>query len=284
MPTTGRLPDFLLIGAMKSGSTTLYHHLREHPRLFLPAYKEPEFFVSGKGWERGVDWYSGLFADARSDQLVGEGSTSYTKPTEFPGVPERIRSVVPQVRLVYLLREPVARMRSMYAHMVLTGRERRPVDEALLTDETYLAPSRYADNIRRYLDVFPREQLHVMLTDDLQADPVAAVGGVTAFLGLADEPGFVVSRRTDLRTDDRRADRGVKSRLRGVAAVETGFQRLPAPVRGALRRVATRPTEPPPNRLHPETEGALRELLRGDLEDLRRLLGPGFTAWGHLDG
>ncbi len=268
---------------MKSGSTTLYNHLRVHPQVFLPAYKEPEFFVAGKNWERGVDWYRGLFADAGDDQLTGEGSTSYTKPTEFPGVPERIRSVVPDVRLVYILREPLSRIRSMYAHMVLTGREKRPLDEAVLADETYLAPSRYADNIRRYLEHFPREQLHLMLTDELQADPAAAVAAVTRFLGLRDRPDLVLEQRADLRTDDRRADRGVKSRLRGVAIVETGFQRLPGPVRSAVRRLATRPAPGAPPPLRPETEKVLLERLRDDLADLQVLLGPSFDAWGRLD-
>jgi len=281
---TGTLPTFLIIGAMKSGSTTLYNHLRQHPDIFLPAYKEPEFFVAEKTWSRGLSWYSSLFAEAGDSIAVGEASTSYTKFTEFDGVPARIASVLPQAQLVYVLREPLARMRSMYQHQVLTGRERRPIDLALLEDDRYIGPSLYAENIRRYLDHFPREQLHLMLTDDLQADPVEAVRGVTTFLGLSDEPDFVPESRVDLRTSDRRADRRLKSRVRGLAPVEVAFRRAPGPVQDALRRLTTRPTEPTtPTLPSPATERALLDRLQPDLLELHCLLGDNFAAWDLLE-
>lgn len=280
----GRLPTFLIIGAMKSGSTTLYNHLREHPEVFLPDYKEPEFFVEEKNWLRGVSWYESLFAGAGTASAVGEGSTSYAKFTEFAGVPARIASVLPEVRLVYVIREPIARMRSMYQHQVLTGRESRSIDEALLDDDRYLGPSLYAENARRYLEHFPRERLHIMLTDDLQQDPATALRGVTEFLGLPDTPDFVPEDRVDLRTSDRRVDRRIKSRVRGLAAVEVGFRRAPSSVQNALRKVATRPsaTRGPPE-LAPDTVEVLLERVRPDLENLALILGRPFDAWGLLD-
>ncbi|MCZ3388530.1 MAG: sulfotransferase domain-containing protein [Actinomycetia bacterium] len=280
----GRLPTFLIIGAMKSGSTTLYNHLRQHPEVMLPDYKEPEFFVEEKNWSRGVDWYRSLFIGAGEVTAVGEASTSYTKFTEFGGVPARIASVLPDVQLVYVLREPISRMRSMYQHQVLTRSESRPINEALLKDDRYLGPSLYAENARRYLDYFPRDRLHFLLTDDLQKDPSAAVRGVTEFLGLPDTPDFVPTERVDLRTSDRRADRRIKSRVRGLAAVEVGFRRAPSSVQNLLRRVATRPsTASGPTELDPATVEVLLEKVRPDLENLTRMLGPQFDAWGLLD-
>jgi hypothetical protein len=280
----GRLPNFLIIGAMKSGSTTLHGHLRRHPDVFLTAYKEPEFFVAEKNWSRGVEWYQRLFAEAGSALAVGESSTSYTKYTEFPGVPERIASLIPDVRLVYILREPVDRMVSMYHHQVLTGRESRPIDDALLTDPLYLGPSLYAANMRRYMGWFPRDQLHVMFTDDLAQDPGESVRRVSRFLGVDDGPTVEPSQEVLLRTSDRRADRRLKARLRGVAPLEIAFQRAPEPIKASLRRLTTRePSALAAAAILPETRQRLREKLADDLADLRTMLDSGLPAWGALD-
>jgi hypothetical protein len=282
MSGAGPLPTFLIIGAMKSGSTSLFNHLREHPRVYLTPYKEPEFFVAEKQWGRGVEWYRRLFADAGDALAVGEGSTAYTKPTEFAGVPQRIRSVVPDVRLVYILRDPVERIRSMYEHMVLVGGERRPIDEAVLADPKYLGPSLYAHNLALYLEHFPREQLHVALTEDLRSDPVSTLAGVTAFLGLP-PVDLVPRRRVDLATADRRPDRRIKTMLREVPAAHLVLHRLPAPVRDGLRRLTTRPATGERPQLSGEVEDRLRDRLRPDVAELRTLLGPGAPSWGLLD-
>lgn len=276
------LPNFLIIGAMKSGTTSLYNYLRQHPRVFMPDYKEPEFFVAEKTWGRGTKWYASLFAGAEDELAIGEASTSYTKYTEFPGVPERIKLVLPEVRLIYILRDPIARIQSMYEHMVLTGQERRPIDAAVLNDARYLGPSMYAANIRLYLAHFPRERLHVMLADNLRADPLGAIGGVTSFLGLPPAASFAPSARADLQTNERRADRRVKTLLRKSPEAYLVYERLPATVRETLRKLTSQasPTRRP--QLGAEAEQELRALLRPDAEELRALLGGDFGGWGLL--
>src|SRR4051812_39114595 len=98
----GRLPDFVVIGAMKSGTTSLYHWLAQHPSVRLPRAKEPHFFSREERWSRGVDWYRGLFAEASHDHVTGEFSTSYTAP-HFSGVAaDRMARVLPSAQLVYL--------------------------------------------------------------------------------------------------------------------------------------------------------------------------------------
>jgi hypothetical protein len=282
MQSRGRLPNFLIIGAMKSGSTTLYNHLRDHPRAFLTSYKEPEFFVAEKTWSRGIAWYESLFADAGDALAVGEASTSYTKLTEFTGVPARISSVVPDARLIYILRQPIERIRSMYEHMVLTGRERRAIDEAVLDDPMYLGASLYGANIRRYLEHFPLEQLHVVLTDDLQQDLVGTMRQVTDFLGLAPEETFVPVHRTDLETSERRPDRRVKTWLRDSPTAYRALEMLPESVRDGLRTLTTRPPSGHRAQLGADAEKQLMEQLAPDLADLSELLGPRFAAWGLL--
>ncbi|MFP5348023.1 MAG: sulfotransferase family protein [Actinomycetes bacterium] len=282
MRPEGRLPNFLVIGAMKAGSTSLYNYLREHPQVFMTSYKEPEFFVAEKNWDRGVRWYESLFSDAGEALAVGEASTSYTKFTEYPGVPQRIASVIPDARLIYILRNPVDRIRSMYEHMVITGREGRPIDEAVLGDDIYIGPSLYAENIRRYLELFPREQLHVALTDDLVSDVQGSLSAVTRFLGLPAVEGYSPAARTDLKTSERRPDRRLKTMLRDTPAAYRLLESLPAPLRKGVRTLASRPPLDGRPELGVEAENRLRNRLAPDLEQLQSLLGPGFDAWGLL--
>lgn len=283
MRPEGRLPNFLIIGAMKAGSTSLYNYLREHPHVFMTSYKEPEFFVAEKNWKRGVRWYEGLFVGAGDALAVGEASTSYTKFTEYRGVPERIASVLPDARLIYILRHPVDRIRSMYEHMVITGRERRPIDEAV-TDDIYVGPSLYAENISRYLEFFPREQLHVGLTDDLVADLHGSLEAVAQFLGLPATPSYSPAQRTDLKTSERRPDRRLKTLLRDTPVAYRALERLPGPVRAGVRTLASRPPLDSRPRLSADAERRLGERLGPDLEQLQSLLGPSFHAWGLLSG
>ena len=115
---SGRNPDFLVIGAMKAGSTTLHTYLSRHPDLYLHERKEPGFFSREERYARGIEWYRALFADARPDQLCAESSTCYTRWPHFADVAPRIRQHVPEVRFVYIMRDPVARAYSHYAHMM----------------------------------------------------------------------------------------------------------------------------------------------------------------------
>src|SRR4051794_8572165 len=156
---------------MKAGTTSLYHYLSAHPDVFLSPVKEPNFFSDPAAVSAGLRAYARLFSGAGSATAVGEASTSYSRSAEFPDVPARIHAVLPATRLVYLLRDPVARMCSMYRHEVLARRERAPIDEALLDDQRYIDASRYARQVEAYVEHFPREQLMLVLAEDLAAEP-----------------------------------------------------------------------------------------------------------------
>ena len=137
------LPNFVVIGAMKAGTVSLRHYLDEHPDVFLGrggTFGEPNFFTAEYNWPRGRGWYESLFDGADQAAAIGECSPSYTMAPAFGGVPERMAQVVPDARLIYLVRDPIARMRSMYMHQVSAGRERRRAEAALL-DDRYLGPS-----------------------------------------------------------------------------------------------------------------------------------------------
>jgi hypothetical protein len=157
------LPNFAVIGAMKAGTVSLGHYLDEHPNVFLGRggrFNEPNYFMAEQNWPRGRDWYESLFDGAGGAAAIGECSPSYTWAHVYHGVPERMAEVVPQARLVYVVRDPIARMQSMYMHQVSAGRERRRAEVALL-DDRYLGPSRYGFQLAAFLDHFDRSQVLV---------------------------------------------------------------------------------------------------------------------------
>ena len=200
------LPDFLVLGAQKAGTTALYEYLTRHPQISGPSWKEVSFF--DRHWARGESWYRGNFPNvARTrGKHVGEASPSYVF---HPLAPRRVQEVVPEARLIVLVRNPVDRALSQYNHEVALGREPLPFEEALDAEEerlrgeqermaadpryfsrewwshTYKARGRYAEQLERWLAVFPREQLLVLPSDDLGSEPARAHAQVLEFLGAS---------------------------------------------------------------------------------------------------
>ena len=197
------LPDFLIIGAQKAGTTALYAYLRRHPQITGPSWKEVSFF--DRHYTRGEAWYRGNFPNAlRTRGLVGEASPSYLF---HPLAPERVAALVPEAKLIALVRNPVDRAFSQYQHEVALGREPLSFEDALEAegerlsgevermladpayfsrpwwDYTYRGRGRYAEQLDRWLAVFAREQLLVVPSEDLLAEPEQTHARVLEFLG-----------------------------------------------------------------------------------------------------
>lgn len=185
----GRLPDFLIIGAAKSGTSTFYRYLRRHPQLYMSPIKEPCFFDAAVAWSRGLDWYRSLFADARADQLCGEASTNYTRRPQVPDVPDRIAATIPDAKLIYVMRHPVDRAYSSYLHRytkeVYPG---QPItmdfEEYVESDPMCLDSSDYMMQIEPYLECFPREAFLFLLTETLNSNPRELLRETFRFLGV----------------------------------------------------------------------------------------------------
>jgi Sulfotransferase domain len=278
-PQRPRRPDFLVIGAMKAGTTSLYQHLRAHPDVFMPATKELHFFPADKNWTRGMAWYEAQFAGSESSRVRGEASPSYSQADQFPGVAARVAETLPDVKLVYLVREPVARMQSMYLHQLASGAEARDVEVALRQNPIYLNSSRYAWQLDQYLEYFPRERVHVCTTEQLATDPTAALQGIFRFLDIDDtwtpQRTIAAGRSADHRV--RSASFRELTRNRGYRAV---VDRLPSAVRNLGRRVVTQPLDPNVATISPALDDELRRQLRPDVDRLRAWFpDAGLEAW-----
>jgi hypothetical protein len=196
------LPNFLIIGAQKAGTTALYAYLRRHPQITGPSWKEVSFF--DRHYARGEAWYRGNFPNSlRARGLVGEASPSYLF---HPLAPERVAALVPEVKLVALVRNPADRAFSHYQHEVALGREPLSFEDALEAEDerlrgeqermradpvyfsrpwwdyTYRARGLYADQLERWLGVFPREQLLIVPNEDLDAEAAQTYARVLEFL------------------------------------------------------------------------------------------------------
>ncbi len=209
---TGRLPNVLIIGAAKAGTTSLYHYLRQHPGVFMPAVKEPRFFayaddppaMKGPGDARTneaagavytLDAYRELFGDATTESAIGEASPNYLYSESAP---RRIRAHVPDARLIAILRNPVERAYSHFLHLVRSGREPLRDFGAALDAEPdriaagwewswhYQRMGFYGAQIARYLEHVDRDQLTVYLFEDFKADPVALTQDIFRTLDVDD--------------------------------------------------------------------------------------------------
>ncbi len=214
--TAGRWPDFIVIGAMKSGTTSLFETLCRHPRLFMCEPKEPMFFSRDRVFERGYDWYRGLFAGAGDDQLAGEASTCYSRYPHFGDPAARIHAVLPGVKLIYMLRHPVERTYSHYGHEAQYGRTYESFEQALERDPSMIDASLYMMQIERYLQYFDREQMLIVTLDDYKKDASGVLARVQRFLGLDVRDVSSIEAAAANRAGDVVVEKRLTERFRGV--------------------------------------------------------------------
>lgn len=269
-----RLPSFVVIGAMKSGTTALHLQLVRHPEVFLPERKEVDFFVEELNWPRGPGWYAEQFAPAPAHAVAGEISPNYTKYPLFKGVPDRLARTLPDARLVYLMRHPVERMRSHWLHQLAAGRRpTRPAARALLESDDYLHCSSYGMQLQVFLEHFPREHVLLLRAEDFRADADAVLSRICRFIGVDPSRLPPGGQAESHRTEDKRVPRPGLGRL---AAAGTRLGGRP----GAwLHARATAPAVRALAHLPPAVVDELANRLGPDLELLCRLAGPDFEPW-----
>jgi hypothetical protein len=280
MPVAGRLPTFYVIGAMKSGTTSLYRAIAEHPSVFMSTPKELHYFVEDRNWSRGVEWYAEQFAGANGATAVGEASVTYTQMPFRAGVPERMAALIPDARIIYLVRHPVERMLSHYRFNLGVGRETRPLLAAFDRRSNYRAFSQYATQLRYYLDHFPREQLLVLPAERFFADPDDAVRRVWTHLGI-DSGGIEVTPVRINATATMTAPVGAVRTLRNVKAADAALKLLPKSARKRIKRAVPRKSL---GEQHVELSAADRARLEDEFRSEVAAIAPyvdgPFDSWG----
>jgi hypothetical protein len=278
-------PNFLIVGAARSGTTSLYEWLSGHPEVFQPAWKEPSYFVNGYGIK---DWqqYLALFAPGQGKKAVGEASAAYLAAPESP---QWIARELGAPRIIMILRDPVRRAMSLYAWMTMEGYEPCGSFEAALDAEPrrmadpefakncpqyfwdyyYFTSGLYAQQVGRYLDIFGKSRVRIYLFEELANNSAALFADVCGFLQI--DPTFKPSLRP---TNQGRIPRFKKAQyvlraaksVRGLGAIASAAMEL------------NRKLGPAP-RINPPTERMLREKYRADIGVLAQLLNKDLSAW-----
>jgi hypothetical protein len=191
----GRLPDFVVAGVVKGGTTSLFYYLNPHPQVWMPPSKELHFFSNHFG--RGPEWLQAQFAPAGPAQVVGEMTPEYL---EHPEAAERMARVIPDAKLVVSLRHPVERAYSHYQMQRAKFSAKEPfaqiVDLELSQGPSaipephrpYLRGGLYHQHLTRVLAHYPRESVLVLLMDDLESDPATTYRQLCAHIGIDSEP------------------------------------------------------------------------------------------------
>jgi hypothetical protein len=315
----GRLPDFFIAGHQKCGTTALYLMLGAHPQIFLPVVKEPRYFASDlrstrarsqpPGQPRTLEQYAALFAAAGPGQIAGEASPQYLRSRAAPGA---IAEVLPGAKIVAILREPASFLRSFHLQMVSSGieserdfakalaleparREGRHIPRGCHNPATlmYSEHVRYAEQLRRFHEHFPSEQMLVLIYEEFRADNRATVRHVLRFLGAdEDHPLAQIDTRPvkevrsgllhRVTSEMRRARKNPAGAGRLARAADAALpQRLRTPaVRAGWRKLVYAPQKP----ADPQLMLELRRRFKPEVQAAGEYLGRDLVSlWGYED-
>ena len=276
------LPQLVVIGTMKGGTRSLYEYLKAHPQVFMSTPKELNFFSYDEHWARGIEWYEGHFAgtEAAGATVVGEASPSYSAAGEYPATVERMASVVPEARIIYLVRNPVDRIQSHYQHRARSGARMAPIDDEVLADPAYIDRSSYASQIERYLQRFPAERLLVIPSERLQRDRETTMAEVYRFIGVDDAlaPRDALTSEFS-RSSERRVARRGTGRIRHHPVTKRVVTALPRSLRTRLSPLSSVPSTAAHLRLSDVTRRVLAERLAPEVTRLRAHLPDDFDGW-----
>jgi hypothetical protein len=301
--TPANLPDFIIIGAPKAGTTALYRYLGTHPDIYMTPVKEPRYMAfpgrrpdyrgnAARAFNNAVVWrseeYSRLFDGRRHEKAAGEASPLYLWSEEAP---QTMLRLVPHAKLIAILRDPVSRAYSHFCHNRRLGREPHAAFRAALDAEAdriadgwnpnfeYRGRGLFGRQIARYLDRFPREQLLILLQDDLKKRPAETLASVCRFVDVDDRFAFDTSTRHNVTAGMPRrvwlsqlfvAESGLKDVARKV---------VPKPVRDVLFEKLYKPNLEPTPPLDPAIRLSLRADFRDDVLLLQNLIGRDLSAW-----
>ena len=279
------LPNLIIIGAMKCGTSALHHYLSLHPEISMSKEKELNFFIRERNWEKGIAWYESNFTGEA--KIYGESSPDYTNYPLLSGVPQAMHSLIPDAKLIYMVRDPVERIISQYMHNRWSGIETRNISEALrgaagvpMEETRYIRRSKYYMQLEQYLAYFPKSHILIITQEDLFKRRQQTLRQVFQFLGV--DGDFHSELFSNLVHES--SEKKGKNRLALLLAQtrELGIlRRLPPPVRrpaeGAARFILTSKIKRPA--LDEKLRQQLIEILREDIGRFREFAGREFESW-----
>jgi hypothetical protein len=278
------LPNLIIIGGLKCGTTSIHHYLGLHPEVQMSKPKELNFFVSELNWDLGLDWYRGRFDDRF--EVRGESSPHYTNLPRFEGVAERIQTHCPEAKLLYMVRDPIKRILSHWVHAKGAGYESGEIEDVLSRPDTaYVQRSMYWMQLQPYLQRFDREQIELISSEELQADRHATMRKAFRFVGVDED---FTHEQFDREWEKSSAKSGDKYqvmerliKLPGLRSFDRNFDRLPESMRWVVEKIVHDPDKPsaPKPKLSDEMFEQMRGWFREDVASLQEFAGRRFDGW-----
>jgi len=289
-------PNFLIVGAAKSGTTSLYDYLRQHPDIFMPKWKELSFFIGDSFGPlhrvRRPEYYYRVFAKAKDQSAIGEASTSHLCDE---AAPKLIQEKLGIIKIIIVLRDPVTMAYSLYNHQVRREGETLKTFEAASeaeegrirdsgfrkkcygwhTNYYYYHRGLYFEQVKRYLDTFGKEKVMIFLFEELARDPVHVAQRAFRFLGVDDSfvPEVKVLNPAGEILNIPRfwEDAGLLQKTVSFVFSRNLIKKMPH----LIRNIGRKPPEP----IKPTTASKLRERFHDDICRLEQLIGKDLSAW-----
>ncbi|MDJ0658797.1 MAG: sulfotransferase [Crocosphaera sp.] len=271
-----KLPNFIIIGAMKCATSSLHEQLNQQPQIFMSELKEPNFFSNDEEYNKGLDWYLSHFEAVNNDDLIGESSTHYTKLPTYPHTLERLEKHLPDAKFIYVMRHPINRLVSQYIHEWSQRVISLAINESLDQHPELIEYSLYTKQLQPYFDTFGKDKVLPIFFERMLDSPQTELEKICHFIGYTKQPQW----SEELNASNVSSERMIKSGWRDAIVEAPGLKELrrllvPKSFRTWGRSLWTIKKKP---ELTPENIEKLKAIFDQDLAVLGSWLGVELTC------
>lgn len=265
------LADFIIIGAMKCGTSSLYSYIASHPQIIPSIPKETNFFSRDELFNQGYSLYDDFFKNKGDFRF--EASPSYSQRHIYPYTAERIHKTLPNIKIIYIVRNPVHRFYSHYIHNIANGREERLFKDILVNENNnYVLTSMYFFQLKAYLNYFPESRILVVISEHLKSKPKETMKNIFEFLGITPDYDHSLLKKHYHQSKFKRKSSPFEREL--MAKIKNHH------IKSAITRFKCMFSSPLkyPN-LTESDRSKLYELFENDISNLRRFTGYSLDNW-----
>jgi hypothetical protein len=265
------LVDFMLIGAQKSGTTSLSYQIAQHSEVVFCKNKEPDYFSKSPEWSAHIQEYHSLY-EYSNGKIYGEASTTYTWLPEYPDTAPRLYAYNPNLKFIYIMRQPVDRVVSHYTHHLLKARTKYAGDREVFEDPAYVNHSRYAVQLRPYLELFSANNILLIIFEEYVRHPRLTLNHIADHIGVRRDGFDGIDLSPQYLSMNRTGDKKIKKWLSPLSRI------FPVKVRNALRGPFVYKLESKVD-LPLDTKRILWRLLEDDVQEIEKILGRPLDVW-----
>lgn len=264
--------DFMIVGAMKSGTTTLANILKTHDKILFCSTKEPQFFSESPNWCAELDRYRSFFPEMHPGEIVGEASTGYTMFPEYnKNIWDDIYAFNPKMKIIYIMRDPIARVVSHYIHSYTRGYTRSTLDKAICKEPAFINRTRYYAQIKPYIDVFGRKQIFLLTLEKFLLEREEVLAKVANFLEIENHfKNYQYVHSNKAKQDiNITLNRHIREKVKNPLAKKL--------INAVYKKIYGKKFIPP--EVTHEIETIIWRLLEQDIDNIEREMGRKLTEW-----